>query len=85
MLPMSVNWKETTTQKGAKKSVLETLMKFDLDILIAPILNYFCCASKVCMQFLNDDDYHLSNTVRGLEARPYSLASDNGKTKSLIK
>ena len=68
---VSANWKKTTTQKGAKKSVLGTLMKFNLDILIAHILNYFCCDSKVCMQFLSDDDYQLNNTVRRLEARPY--------------
>ena len=64
---MSANWSETTTQKGAKKSVLETLMKFSSDILIAHVLNYFCCDSKVCMQFLSDDDYQLNNTVRRLE------------------
>ena len=64
---MSAHWRETTTQKGAKKSVLETLMKFNLDILIAHILNYFCCDSKVCMQFLSDDDYQLNNTVCRLE------------------
>ena len=38
---MSADWSETTTQTGAKKSVLETLMKFNSDILIAHILNYF--------------------------------------------
>ena len=64
---MSADWRETTTQKGDKKSVLETLIKFNLDILIAHILNYFCCDSKVCMQFLSDDDYQLNNTVRRLE------------------
>ena len=64
---MSADWRETTTQKGAKKSVLETLMKFNSDILIAHILNYFCCDSKVCMQFLSCDDYQLNNTVRRLE------------------
>ena len=64
---MSAHWRETTTQKGAKKSVFETLMKFNLDILTAHILNYFCCDSKVCMQFLSDDDYQLNNTVRRLE------------------
>ena len=65
---MSANWRETTTHRGAKKSVLETSMKFNLDILIAHILNYFCCDSKVCMQFLSDDDYQLKNTVRRLKA-----------------
>ena len=68
---VSANWKKTTTQKGAKKSVLETSMKFNLDILIAHISNYFCCDSKVYMQFLSDDDYQLNNTFRKLEARPY--------------
>ena len=68
---MAGNWKETTTQRGDKKSVLETLIKFNLDILIAHILNYFCCDSKVCMQFLSDGDYQSNNTVRRLEARPY--------------
>ena len=67
---MSAHWRETTTQKGAKKSVSETLMKCNLDILIAHILNYFCCDSKVCMQFLSDDDYQLNNTVRRLELWP---------------
>ena len=85
---MSANWKETTTQKGAKKSVLETLMKFNLDILIAHILNYFCCDSKVCMQFLSDDDYQLNNTIRRLEARPYldengSLSPDQSGFRDL--
>ena len=64
---MSADWRETTTQKGAKKSVLEKSMKFNSDILIAHILNYFCCDSKVCMQFLSDDDYQLNYTVRRLE------------------
>ena len=68
---MAANWKETKTQRGAKKSVLETLIKFNLDILIAHILNYFCCDSKVYMQFLSDGDYQLNNTVRRLEAPPY--------------
>ena len=67
---MAANWKETATQRGAKKSVLETLIKFNSNILIAHILNYFCCDSKVCMQSLSDDDYQLNNTVRRLEAQP---------------
>ena len=66
---MAANWKETTTQRGAKKSVLETLIKSNLDILIAIILNHFCCELKVCMQSLSDDDYELNNTVRRLEVR----------------
>ena len=64
---MFARWRGTTTQKGAKKSVFETLMKSNVDILIAHILNYFCCDSKVCMQSLSDDDYQLNNTVRRLE------------------
>ena len=63
---MAANWKETTTQRRAKKSVLETLIKQDLDILIAHILDNFCCDSKVCMQFLSDDDYQLNDDVRRL-------------------
>ena len=64
---MSADWSETTTQNGAKKSVLEKLMNFNSDILIAHILNYFCCDLKVCMQFVSDDDYQLNNTVRRVE------------------
>ena len=64
---MSADWSKTTTQKGAKKSVLDTLMKFNSDILIERNLNYFCCDSKVWIQFLSDDDYQLNNTVRRLE------------------
>ena len=37
---LAANWKEATTQRRAEKSVLETLIKFHLDILIAHILNY---------------------------------------------
>ena len=44
--------------------------KFHLDILIAHILNYFCCDLKGCMQFLSDDDYQLNNTVRDLRCYP---------------
>ena len=54
-------------KKGAKKSVIETLMKCNLDIVIKYILNYFCCDLKVCMQFLSYDGYQLNSTVRGLE------------------
>ena len=81
---MSVNWRKTTTQKGAKKSVLETLMKFNLDILIAHISNYFCRDSKVCMQFLSDDDYQLNNTVPRQVARPKTVpkTARNRKTFS---
>ena len=57
---MSADWSKTTTQKGAKKSVLEKLMKFNSDILIARNLKYFCCDSKVWMQFLRDDGYQLT-------------------------
>ena len=67
---MAANWIEPTTRRRAKKSVLDTLIKFNLDILIAHILNYFCCDSQVCMQFLSDLDYQLNDTVRRLEARP---------------
>ena len=68
---MAANRKETITQRRAEKSVLETSIKLNLDILIARISNNYCCESKVCMQFLCDDDYQLNNTVRRLEARPY--------------
>ena len=70
---VSANWKKTTTQKGAEKAVLETLMKYSLDIMIAHILNYFCCNSKVCMEFLSDDDYQLNNTVRIIFAKIYKF------------
>ena len=38
------------------KSLLETSVKFDLDVLIAHILKTFRCDSKVFVQFLSDVD-----------------------------
>ena len=60
---MAANRKETAKQRRVEKSVLNILIKFHLDILIAHVLNYFCCDSKVCMRFLSNDNYQLNKTV----------------------